>query len=99
MQHGFAHGLAGNGAGIDAGAAHDLALLDQGHAFAGFGALNGGTLSGRPGADYDQIEGLHASIFLYQYSLRVTMNRARQRAEWFKRPHDHSARLRARFIT
>ena len=29
MQHGFAHGLAGDGAGVDAGAADDLALLDH----------------------------------------------------------------------
>ena len=60
VQHGFAHGLAGNGAGVDAGAADDFALLDHRHAAAALGALNGRTLSGRAGADDDDVVFLHA---------------------------------------
>ena len=59
VHDGFAHGLAGNGAGVDAGAADDFALFDHRHAAAALGALNGRTLSGRPGADDDDVEFLH----------------------------------------
>ena len=48
VQHGFAHGLAGDRAGVDAGAADDFALLDDHHPAAALGALNGGALA-RPG--------------------------------------------------
>ena len=54
VQHGLPHGLAGDGAGVDAGAADDLALLDHGHAAAALGALDGGALAGRAGADDDE---------------------------------------------
>ncbi len=60
MQHGFAHGLAGDGAGVDAGAADDFALLDDDHAAAALGALNGGALPGGAGADHDEVVVAHA---------------------------------------
>ena len=44
MQHGFAHGLAGNRSGIDADAANAGLSFDNRDALAGFGALNGGAL-------------------------------------------------------
>jgi hypothetical protein len=53
MQDGFAHGLAGDGSGVDADAADDFALLDQDDAAAAFCPLNGRPLAGRPGADDD----------------------------------------------
>ena len=60
MQHRFPHGLAGNGAGVDARPADHLPLLDQRDVFAGFGGLNGGPLARRAGADDDQVVALHA---------------------------------------
>src|SRR5690349_2715702 len=45
MQHGLAHGLAGNGAGIDADAADDFALLNDGDLPPAFRALDSCTLS------------------------------------------------------
>ena len=67
VQHGFAHGLAGDGAGVDAGAADDLALLDDGHALAVLGALDGRPLAGRPRADHDEIVLLHAIVMVPVY--------------------------------
>ena len=55
MQHRFAHGLAGDGAGVDAGAADHFALFDQRDLLAGFGALYSRPLPGGAGADDDQI--------------------------------------------
>src|SRR5262249_22944743 len=61
MQYGLPHGLAGNGSGVDAGAAHDLALFNHGHAPATFRALNGGPLARRSGTDDDEIVITHKS--------------------------------------
>src|ERR1019366_9333187 len=60
VHHGLPHGLAGNGSGIDAGAAHDFALFDHRHAPAAFGALNSRPLAGRPGPDDDDVEFPHS---------------------------------------
>ncbi len=59
MKDGFANGLAGDGAGIDGGAADNFESLDKGGAFAEFGGLNGGALAGRPGTNDDEIVLLH----------------------------------------
>ena len=55
VQHGLAHGLGGDGAGVDAGAADDLAHLDQRDLLAQLGGIDGGALAGGTGADDDQI--------------------------------------------
>ena len=59
MQHRFAHGLAGNGACVDTGAAQHGATFDKRHTFFGLRTLYRGALAGGSGADDDQIEGLH----------------------------------------
>src|SRR5579863_2199258 len=59
MQHGLAHGFAGNGAGVDGGAAHYFHPFDQGRLFAEFGGLDGSALAGGPGANDDEIERFH----------------------------------------
>src|SRR5713101_4525848 len=56
VESGFAQGLAGNGAGIDATAAHMLGALDDGNAFAEIGGLGGALFTSRAAADYDEIE-------------------------------------------
>jgi hypothetical protein len=55
VQHGLAHGLGGDGAGVDAGAADDLAHLDQGDLLAQLGTVDGGALPCRAGADHDEV--------------------------------------------
>ena len=45
MEHGFAHGLAGDGSGIDAHAADGGLLFNDRDALAGLGALDGGALT------------------------------------------------------
>jgi hypothetical protein len=55
MQHGLAHGLGGDGAGVDAGSADDLAHLDQGDFLAELGTINSGALACGAGTDDDQI--------------------------------------------
>ncbi len=60
VHDGFAHGLAGDGPGVDAGAADDLAALDDRHLAAALGRLNGGALSRRSGADNDDVVFLHS---------------------------------------
>ena len=54
VQHGFAHGLGGDGAGVDADAADDGAGLDDGHALLHLGGGHGGALPGGSGADDDR---------------------------------------------
>jgi hypothetical protein len=73
MHHGFAHGLRGDGAGVDADAADHGASLDHGHALLHFGGGDGGPLPGRPGTDDDQVilDGAHAR------SLQGSMRRGR----------------------
>src|SRR5712664_444268 len=56
VERGFAEGLAGNGAGIDATAAHMLGALDDGNAFAEIGGLGTTLFTSRAAADHDQIE-------------------------------------------
>jgi hypothetical protein len=53
--HRLAQGLARDGAGVDADAAHGAALLDDGGAMAQLGGLNGGPLARRAAADADQV--------------------------------------------
>ena len=67
VDHRFPHGLAGDGAGVDANAAEHLPLFNQCHFLAGFGRLDCGPLARWPGTDNDQVVGLHAVpvIFLY----------------------------------
>ena len=55
MQHRLAHGLGGDGAGVDAHAAHHLPGLDHGHALAHLGGGHGGPLARGPGTDNDQV--------------------------------------------
>ena len=64
VEHGLAHGLGGNGAGVDADAADHGARFDHGYALLHFGGGHGSALSGRPGADDDQVifDGAHAFV-------------------------------------
>jgi hypothetical protein len=55
VQHGLAHGLGGDGAGVDAGASNDLAHLYERDFFAQLGGIDGGTLTGRAGANYKEV--------------------------------------------
>ena len=55
MEHGLAHGFGGDGAGVDAHAAHHLPGLDHGHAFAHLGRGHGGPLARGSGTDNDQV--------------------------------------------
>ena len=52
MQHRFSHGLAGNGARVDAHAPDGGLLFDDRHSFPCFCALNGGSLSAGTGANH-----------------------------------------------
>src|SRR6266566_8763216 len=56
VESGFAQGLAGNGSGIDATAAHMLDALDDGNAFAEIGGLGGALFTGGAEANHDEIE-------------------------------------------
>src|SRR5713101_369933 len=56
VERGFAKGLAGNGAGIDATAAHVLGALDDGNAFAKIGGLGAALFPGRTATDHNEIE-------------------------------------------
>ena len=59
VQHGLPHGLARNRAGVDAGAADDLAPLHERDLATHLGALDGRALAGRPRPDDDEIETVH----------------------------------------
>ena len=59
MHHGLAQGLGRDGAGVDAGASHALALLHHRDLFPGLGALDGSPLAGRSRADHNHVEALH----------------------------------------
>src|SRR5258708_820446 len=48
MQHGFADGLAGDGAGVDADASHNFAPLDEANFFTRLSALDGRALARGP---------------------------------------------------
>src|SRR5258708_24565231 len=52
----FAEGLAGNGTGIDATAAHMFGALDDGNAFAEIGGLGAAFFTGGAAADDELIE-------------------------------------------
>ena len=72
MEHRFAHGLGGNGAGVDAHASHDGPRFHDHHALLHLGSGHGGALPGWPGADDDQIvfDGAHASLPLPKKLIR-----------------------------
>ena len=52
----FAEGLGGKGAGMDADTADYGVLFDNGGFLTEFAGLNGGPISGRTGANYNDIE-------------------------------------------
>src|SRR6266436_7707328 len=61
----FAKGLAGNGAGVDATAAHMFGALDDGNAFAEVGCLGATLFAGGSASDHDEVEsvaGSHESL-------------------------------------
>src|SRR5712664_2734946 len=58
VERGFAEGLAGNSAGVDATAAHMLGALDDGNAFAEIGGLGAALFTSRAAADHDEIESI-----------------------------------------
>src|SRR5579863_1586997 len=64
MQHGLAHGLRGDGAGVDAHAADHRARLDHRNAFFHLGCGDCRPLPGRPGADDGQVvfDSAHAIV-------------------------------------
>jgi hypothetical protein len=51
----FAHGLAGDGSGVDAHPAYGGLAFDNGDALAGLRGLNSGALSSGSRTDYDQV--------------------------------------------
>ena len=55
VEHRFAEGFAGDGAGIDADAADDCFALDDADVLAELGGLDGGLLAGGPRADDEKI--------------------------------------------
>jgi hypothetical protein len=55
VQHGLAHGLRGDGAGVDTRPADDLAHFHEGHFLSELRPVNSGALPCRSGADDDQI--------------------------------------------
>src|SRR5882724_8896740 len=61
VEGGFAQGLAGNGAGVDATAAHVFGALDDGDALAEIRGLGAALLTSRPAADHDEVERLARS--------------------------------------
>jgi hypothetical protein len=65
VQDRLAHGLAGNGAGIDAHASHAFHFFHQGDALARLCRLYGSALAGRAGPDYDQVKSLHGCFRQY----------------------------------
>ncbi len=54
IEHRFAEGFAGDGAGVDADAADDFFALDDADFLAELGGLDRGLLAGGPGADHEQ---------------------------------------------
>src|SRR5467141_1656021 len=61
IKRGCAKGLAGNGAGVDATAAHVFGALDDGHALAEIGCLRATFFTGGSATDNDQIESIARS--------------------------------------
>jgi hypothetical protein len=59
MQNRFAHGLAGDGSGVDASSAKASHLLDYGNALAQFGGMDGRALSRGARTGDNQIVSLH----------------------------------------
>src|SRR5260370_5426878 len=67
VESGFAQGLAGNSAGINAASAHMLGALDDGNALAKVGGLGGALFTSRAAADHDEIErGTRSHEFLHR---------------------------------
>ena len=62
MQDRLAHGLGGDGSGVDAGAAYHLALFDDRDAPAAFRGLDRRPLSRRTRAEDDHVKGLHTIV-------------------------------------
>src|SRR5580698_1643990 len=60
VQNGFAHGLAGDGAGIYADTADGALLFDDRNSLAGLCALDSGTLASWTRTNHNQIVGLHS---------------------------------------
>src|SRR5882762_4325477 len=56
IEGGFAEGLAGDGAGVDATATHVLSALDDGNALPKVGSLGAALFAGRPAADHKEVE-------------------------------------------
>ena len=59
VQHGFAQGFAGDGAGVGADAADDGVALDERDLLAELGGLDGGLLAGGTAADDDHVDVFH----------------------------------------
>src|ERR1035441_5006907 len=55
VQHCLAHGLGGDGAGVDAHAPNHGASLNHHHTLAHLGSSHGRALPRRPGTDHDQV--------------------------------------------
>src|SRR5581483_6783305 len=73
IKHGLAQRLAGDGARVQAGAADGRVHLDHGHVHAELGRLDGRQLTGRPAADGDVVELLHAPrLSLFSGNLTTT---------------------------
>ncbi len=89
VQHGLAHGLRGDGAGVDAGAADHLAHLDQRDLLAQLGAIDGGALACGAGADDDQV--VNTTHALRRLS-RLAVTPAVRALEDFSRDSAHAPR-------
>ena len=59
VQHCFAHGLAGNGAGVDARASNHFHFFHQRDLLTGLRRLDRGALPGRSGTNHDDVEAIH----------------------------------------
>src|SRR5882724_11407296 len=56
IESGFAQGLTGNGAGVDATSAHVLGAFDDGNAPTEVGSLSAAFFTGRAAANHDEVE-------------------------------------------
>src|SRR6266851_2096381 len=71
VERGFAKGLAGNGASVDATAAHMFGALDNGDAFAEIGGLRGALFPRRAATDHDEVESVARSHIVLRGALKL----------------------------
>src|SRR5262249_43819681 len=85
VEHRLAQGLAGDGAGVDAHAAHHRLALHDGHALIQLGRLDGRPLAGRAGTDDQHIVVVGWRCHRLLRNIETTRPRASWGAEWAPR--------------